>query len=390
MNETLPNFPAGRDAAADTVEFGHAAASAPPAGEALRLAWSEPPGMIGLSFKNFLYKIVTFGIYNFWGKTEVRKRIWGAMRINGEPLQYTGTGKEMFLGFLVILAVLTLPTMLIGFLAAIVLGPQGAQMLNATISIGFFYLIGVGMHRAIRYRLSRTLWRGIRGGLAGSAWAYGWTYFWTGIVLILTLGWASPWRATKLQGLIVNDMRFGNRPFQFNATSGPLYGPFLALWLSGLAIALAIGFTLYLMMPHLAPYFGRIVRPGRPPDPSALFVVLLAVYGVFIAGLLLYGVISAWYRAQIMNHFAAHTTFEGARFSAYATGRSLVWLGISNLLLVVFTLGLLAPVAQTRSARYFIERLRLTGDANLDQILQGAAAAGRGEGLAQAFDIDAF
>ncbi len=390
MSETLPIFPAGRDAAPQPLGFDPGVATVPSSGEALTLAWSEPPGMIGLSFKNFLYKIVTLGIYNFWGKTEVRKRIWGAIRINGEPLQYTGTGKEMFLGFLVIMAVLTIPTMLVGFLAAIVLSPQAAQMLNAPISIGFFYLIGVGMHRAVRYRLSRTLWRGIRGGLEGSSWAYGWTYFWTGIVLVLTVGWASPWRATKLQGLIVNDMRFGNRPFQFSANSGPLYGPFLALWLSGLAIALAIGFTFYVLMPHLAPYFAKIVRPGRAPDPTALFVVLLAVYGVFIAGLLLYGVISAWYRAQIMNHFAAHTAFEGARFSAHATGRSLIWLGISNLLLVVFTLGLLAPVAQMRSARYFIERLRLAGNADLDQILQGAAASGRGEGLAQAFDIDAF
>ena len=51
----------------------------PPAGsEALRLSWSQPPGMVALSFKNFLLKIVTLGIYQFWGKTEVRRRIWSA------------------------------------------------------------------------------------------------------------------------------------------------------------------------------------------------------------------------------------------------------------------------------------------------------------------------
>ena len=42
----------------------------------------------------------------------------------------------------------------------------------------------------------------------------------------MTLGWILPWRATKLQSLLSNDMRFGNRPFRFTARSGPLYGPF--------------------------------------------------------------------------------------------------------------------------------------------------------------------
>ena len=43
----------------------------------------------------------------------------------------------------------------------------------------FFLVVGNAMYRAQRYRLSRTEWRGIRGGLVGSPGAYGWTYFWT-------------------------------------------------------------------------------------------------------------------------------------------------------------------------------------------------------------------
>ncbi len=359
-------------------------------GESLDLSWSPPPGMVGLSVKNFLWRIPTLGIYNFWGKTEVRKRIWGAIRLNGEPLQYTGTGKELFLGFLFIMGVVTLPVFLISLGASLYLGQQAGALVQIAFSIAFFYLVGVGMHRAIRYRLSRTQWRGIRGGLGGSAWRYGWTYFWTGLMLIITLGWASPWRATKLQGLVVNGMRFGNQPFQFSASSSPLYGPFLALWLSGIAIFLGIVFIYSALASRAEPFLQRVFVPGRPPDPYALFVIVAAFYGVLIVGLILYGLVSAWYRAQLMNHFAGHTTFEGARFEGSATGRSLVALTITNLLMMVFTLGLLSPVVQARSARYFIQRLRIQGSAALDQVLQGAAVSGRGEGLAQAFDIDAF
>ena len=59
--------------------------------------------------------------------------------------------------------------------------------------------------------------------------------------------------------------------------------------------------------------------------------------------------------------------------------------------IALFTLGLLSPVAQARAARYFVEHLQIEGSAALGQIIQRAEADGtRGEGLAQAFDIDAF
>lgn len=362
--------------------------------EPLFLSWSSPPSMIGLCIKNFLLKIVTLGIYGFWGKTEVRRRIWSAARLNGEPLQYTGTGKELFLGFLIVFGVFFLPILLVGMALGVLAGPK-SPLLGAfqfVIYVVSFFLIGVAIHRAQRYRLSRTNWRGIRGGLDGSSWSYAWTHFWTGLMIILSLGWASPWRSTKLQGLISNGMRFGDRPFRFAATAGPLYKPFAVLWLCGLAIIVLIGLTIqglvtYLWMSGLV----QLPRAGRPPDAYQMMLLGLAFYGIMILGFLAYGVVSAWYRAKMMNHFAAHTTFENARFIGNATGRSLIWLTITNALMTTLTLGLLAPVAQARSARYLVQRLTIDGSAPLAEIAQRAHDdLKRGEGLAQVFDVDAF
>ena len=70
-------------------------------GMALPVTWvGSPWSLAGLSFLNFFLTIVTLGTYGFWGRTEVRKRIWSSVRLAGEPLEYTGTGKELFLGFL--------------------------------------------------------------------------------------------------------------------------------------------------------------------------------------------------------------------------------------------------------------------------------------------------
>ena len=54
---------------------------------AIPLTWHQPLGFVGLSILNFLMRIPTVGLYAFWGRTEVRKRIWSGIRLDGEPLQ---------------------------------------------------------------------------------------------------------------------------------------------------------------------------------------------------------------------------------------------------------------------------------------------------------------
>lgn len=365
----------------------------PPPQEPLTLVWAEPAGLVALSFKNFLLRVVTLGIYGFWGKTEVRHRIWSAIRLNGEPLQYTGTGKELLLGFLVVFGVVFIPVMIASLAAAVAFGPRSPMLatFNTLLYVGFFYLIGVALHRAQRYRLSRTRWRGIRGGLEGSSWRYAWTHFWTGLLIPFTLGWISPWRATRLQSLITNGIRFGDRPFHFDARPGPLYARFLGLWIGGLVIVVTVIAGMSILMARLGIDFERLQRRGESPGMGLVALLVVIVYGSLLAAALLYGVLSAWYRAGMMNHFAAHTTFEGARLRGRATAGSLIWLTVSNTLLVLFTLGLLAPLAQARAARYFVQRLSIEGTAALADIEQRAEdATRRGEGLAQAFDVDAF
>jgi hypothetical protein len=54
-------------------------------------------------------------------------------------------------------------------------------------------------------------------------------------------------------------------------------------------------------------------------------------------------------------------------------------------------LGILSPVAQARALKYFVDRMSIQGTIDFARITQSQAALGRGgEGLAQAFDVDAF
>ena len=93
-----------------------------------RIAWVHPPaGFLGLSLLNGLLRILTLGVYHFWGKTEVRQRIWSAVRVDGEPLEYRGTGSELFRGFLIVFFFILLPLALITFLVPLLWGTKAAD-----------------------------------------------------------------------------------------------------------------------------------------------------------------------------------------------------------------------------------------------------------------------
>lgn len=412
--------------------------------EPVLISWLTPIGLFGLSVYNFVLRILTLGIHHFWGKTEVRRRIWSSVRINGEPLEYTGTGRELLTGFLIIFALIILPVMLLTFGAVFLFGPESTliRLFQVSLYAGFAFLTGIAIYRAQRYRLNRTRWRGIRAGLTGSSLGYGWTYFWTLLLMPLTLGWISPWRATRLQKILTDDMRYGDRSFHFSGHSGPLYKSYAVFWVLTALLALATFAALGSAMSDFVFIAGSEEPPQLPPD-RILEIVALVYGGIFVAGMI-YMMFSAWYRAAMMRHFARHTHIDGLTFHSTVKARGLLWITITNYLLlfvgaivatlatvaigvIVFwtlsgagidpfginsgehpalavqrasgvvtfifllSLGLFLPITQSRAMGYLISNLNIDGTVDLGKITAGAAQhIKRGEGLAQAFDIDAL
>ena len=70
---------------------------------------------------------------------------------------------------------------------------------------------------------------------------------------------------------------------------------------------------------------------------------------------------------------------------------SYVWLTASNYVIRVLSLGFLSPIAEARAMRYIVDRLSIDGPVAFEQIGQNPdALLKRGEGLAEAFNVDAF
>jgi len=358
-------------------DFKPADASAP-----LRLEQRGRAGeLLPIVLPNTLLNILTLSIYRFWGKTRVRRYLWRQTHFMGEPLEYTGTGSELFKGFLVVFFLILVPLGVISSVADLYLEPEGLALIifSVVFYIGIYFLIGLAIYRARRYRLSRTVWRGIRGSMIGSSGQYAIRYLTFSALALVTLGWAYPWMRLKLFKRIMEESAFGDRAFRFEASSGPLYRVFAILWI-GSVLAL---FSLFLLSGGL-----ELVIAAREAHGSVAIstwqIVLLGISPVAI------WLAMAWYKAREINLIANGTSFEGLSFRMDASAWNLIGLVSVNGLILVLTLGFGQPFAQLRVFRYFCRRISIEGTLDVADILQSSALVpSLGEGLADAFDLGA-
>ena len=62
-----------------------------------------------IAFVNLLVTLLTLGVYAFWGSARARRYLWSHTRFIDDHLEWTGTGKELFKGFVAVLLLVLLP-----------------------------------------------------------------------------------------------------------------------------------------------------------------------------------------------------------------------------------------------------------------------------------------
>ena len=63
---------------------------------------ADAAALFPLALGTGLLSIISLGIYRFWAKARIRRFVWGNIRLDDDALEFTGTGLEMFLGFLIV------------------------------------------------------------------------------------------------------------------------------------------------------------------------------------------------------------------------------------------------------------------------------------------------
>ena len=344
---------------------------------------------------NLLLTILTLGIFRFWAITRVRRYIWSRVRFQGDRFEYIGTGGELFMGFLIAVGIIA-GLAVISALLAYVLG-QMKPWLAALPIIAFYLalsmLAGAGFYSAQRYRLSRTLWRGIRGGMTGSALSYGAAWLAYGVMLPFTLFQMLPWVQIRLTERRINASVLGSAPFAFEGRARSVYGRYLLAWLGSIALLAILTAAVFAtagttIEAILAATGSKSAAELHDPRINALLAqlapfVIAAIFAWAVGSALL----RCWYLAGMFRHVCANTTLAGTRFASTATGRGLLWLLAGNLLIMVPTLGLGLPFVIQRDLRYLARNLHIEGAIEGEFLEQGTLKAPRfGEGMFQALD----
>lgn len=289
---------------------------------------------------NFFLQIITLGFYYPWAKAKSMQYLWGASEFEGSRLQFHGTGKEMFIGFIKAIALIS-----IIYLAYFLLLSQEMAFLGSLILIiGIFAFLPLAIHGSYRYRMSRTSWRGIRFGYRGELRELIKIVYKGGFLTIITFGIYGAWFSMNIRNYVISNIRFGNAKFNYNGR--------------GLD---------YLLM-NLGGYF--------------LSIITLGIYFF-------------WWQKHLFNYYINNLSIESETgekitFVSKASAGKIFKVGVINILLVFFTLGLGTPWAIVNTMNFVFSNIELEGNIDVEKIVQTEEnnKDATGEDMADFFDLD--
>ena len=346
-------------------------------------SWQE---FAKIAFPNLLLTIVTLGIYRFWATTREREYLWSKTQFIDERLEWTGRGIELFIGFILAFLLIGVPFIVIQLVSqGLIFRGEAliAGLVTLTMFLLLFYLTGIAYFRALRYRLSRTYWRGIRGGSNDPGFRYGLSYMWKTVVGWLPIFLLVPWSMISLWNDRWNAMSFGPHQFSANAEWKPLMKRYLLFYL--VPFLLLVGGAIFgIAMAASGGTPDALVNSGAAIGGIMVAVAILSFYIVLPLAALAY--YSKYFRLAV-GGLRLHTLeFD---FQARAADWILFFLG--NVAIVVFTLGIGYIFLPYRNWKFFIDHMEAFGEINIDDLTQSQTIVEKhGEGLLDAFDVGAI
>lgn len=318
----------------------------PAPANAASLQFLDRPGLPQLLVRNLLFGALTFGFYRFWAKTNLRRFLWASVVIDGEPLEYTGRARELLIGFLIVMAIFV--PLSVGYSAlqaSFLTDPVAGGILSLAYVLTLYLLINAAIWRARRYRLLRTLWRGIRAGQDGSTWVYiGKAALWL-LLVPLSLGLAMPWALADLARYRIEHTQWGQFRGRFTGTGRDLLLPWL------LVMALSV-LPFVACLAGVAVNFDWDALPDVSPrqieaamDSAGRWLRSTAILAVVGAPFLY-----AWFTVRWQRWYVGHTEIGPLRFTSRLRARSLIWRGILLLILPPVFLAAMIALGFTAAA----------------------------------------
>ncbi len=287
--------------------------------EPLRLKFHAEGGtLFGIVIVNALLTMFTLGLYYPWARAKLLKYFYSETEFAGSRFEFLGTGREMFMGFIKAIGLLIL-------IYAVVIGIMAAHLYILLLPIYLLILaiIPFAIHGALKYRLSRTVWRGIHFGYHGDLKEFATLFFKNVGLTVVTLGFYGMWMSVNIHKYTQNNIRLGNAQVKFDAEGWDLF----VIYIKG--------------------YF--------------LTIITLGIYAF-------------WWITDMHKFYINHTTIvqDGNEYavSTNMTGGGFFKLSIINFFIILFTLGIGISWVRVRTMRFYIENIEIAAGFDTNALVQ--------------------
>ena len=325
---------------------------------------------------NLLLTIVTLGIYSAWAKVRRLRYFYGNTYLDGHPFEFHGQPMAILKGRLLVFFAYLL------FVFTSQLNPLIAFVLIPAFIFGVPWIImksRVFQTRMSSYRNIRFNFHGDYGGALGAF--VGWY-----LLAIITIGILYPAWVRKRVEYSLDNAAYGTQKWSFLTGNGRFYTFCLVTFV--LAAAAYAGFIFMI----IGAAKGAQAAQGYGPEAELMALLGLGagfwvmVLGFAVVGLAIWG----YYQANFLNASFGGVQIGGNYLRSNLEIAPLSWIYVTNLLGIVFTLGLFYPWAKVRQMRYQLENMAVDSDGNLSAFMADASAGSSAlaEEAGDFFDVD--
>ncbi|WP_038178992.1 YjgN family protein [Vibrio rhizosphaerae] len=366
----------------------------------------------GIWIVNILLSVVTLGIYSAWAKVRTKRYFYGNTYLAEDNFEYHGTPKQILKGRIVAMLCLLIWVVLSSI----------SEVVSAALLILFYAVLPWMVWSNVRFDSAMTSYRNTHFAFAGSLKQAYITFMGRGVAAILAFilgisliattasltnsvllmvimiiafialcAFIQAWVMTGVWRYFMNGYRYGNADFSAVISSKKLF--FINLGAIGifiggaLILSVFVGIFFYSVMMQIIMNMDNLMYSMN----NTMFAGIIFGYLLFI----LLGMISAAYMSvRVRNYVFSKTsaTLDDQTLQLHSSFSVLKYVGLllTNMLGLIFTLGLAHPWVKVRMAKYSAEQTQVIGHLDMIEAVDqdSDVRSALGDELVQTFDIN--
>ncbi|MGQ8365146.1 YjgN family protein [Glaciecola sp. 1036] len=318
---------------------------------------------------NLLLTIVTLGIYSAWATVRNNRYFYSNTEIDGHRFSYLAQPKQILIGRIIGVLLFAI------FYAASVISPFAAVIT----SILIFCFVPVLVCMAMRFRMRMTAYRNVRFNFTKN---YGRAYvvfLLYPILALFTFYLAYPWALKKIDEFLYSHITYGNKQMKPNLQTAEYYVASIVAGIAGMIIAFIGGFLM----------IGTVTLASESSSSGNTEVLVMIV--TFLLYAFVFVVSGSIYQAFIRNHVYNSTQLEDvANFNSDVKIGSLIMLRLTNLLMLICTLGFAMPWVKVRTLTFFANATQVNIEEGAESVISDDSQSDSAiaDEVSNIFDVD--